>query len=364
MPEPVLEDTFVPQVLFIEPIQYWGAASALMKTWAWHRGILTESFVGYFQDTDVQNFSDFEETSSDGSTVYRSPSPLRNESLALGPTATQEEQLYFVQIPESPLATSPCLETSTSSTSLPMHFDTDDIPLVDTADIQTSLPVGRTEFVEAIDDLRTFILQRVDDSNSAILSKLHTLERGLRDTLLDQDANARKLINSVCQDAHTLSDVQKMHLNDVKKDVLAQGVTDGADSLEIRRAINAVDARILLLDGQVAAIRSEQLEFQAKIAADILSLSTQLGDLVEYIRGGDAKKGEGSSSRRPLSTPVIQGESSGNVVRATEIISQTDIDAAQRDIFERMARSDREIDRERRERRLSRSGAYKRRRGL
>ncbi|KZV43991.1 hypothetical protein F511_30996 [Dorcoceras hygrometricum] len=273
-----------------------------------------------------------EESSSDGSTVYRSPSPLCDESLALGPTASQEEQLYFVQSPGSPPASSPCLETSTSSTSLSMHFDTDDIPL------------------------------RIDDSNSAILSKLHTLERGLRDTLHDQDSNTCKFINSVCQDAHTMSDVQKMHLNDVKKTVLAQCVTAGADSLEIRRAINAVDAKILLLDEQVAAVRNEQLEFQTKISADFLILSTQIGNLVEYIRGGDAKNGEGSSSNRPLPTPVVQSEGTGAAVRITEP-TQADIDAAQRDIFERMTRADRERDRERRERRLSRSGAYNRRRG-
>ncbi|KZV26871.1 hypothetical protein F511_22432 [Dorcoceras hygrometricum] len=250
------------------------------------QGILTESFVGYFQDTDVQNFSDFEESSSDESTVYHSPSPLRDESLALGPTAAHEEQFYSVQSPASTPLTSPCLETYTSSTSLSMHFDTDDISLAGAAGISTSLPVGRTEFVEALDDLRAFILQRVDDSNSAILSKLHTLERGLRDTLHDQDANTRKLINSVCQDAHTMSDVQKIHLNDVKKTVLAQGVTAGADSLEIRRAINAVDAKMLSLDGQI-------------------------GDLVDYIRGGDAKKGEGSSSH-PQSPPSnVQDQGSG-----------------------------------------------------
>ncbi|KZV16443.1 hypothetical protein F511_31017 [Dorcoceras hygrometricum] len=313
LPETVIEDTFVPHVFFIEPVQYWGAAPALIKTWGWNRvctdivryhmfgclrpvreyvctdivvynlgieripasfrkifaqDIFTDSFVGYFRDSDVQNISDFEESSSDGSTVYRSPSPLRDEPLALGPgilTVAQEEQLYFVQNPESPPATSPCLETSTSSTSMSMHFDADDIPVDDTADIHTSLPVGRTEFVEAIDDLRAFILQRIDDSNSEILSKLHTLERGLRDTLHDQDANARKLINT-----------------------------------------------------------------------DLLSLSTQLGDIVDYIRGGDAKKGEGSSSRRPLPTPVHQSEGTGDAVRITEL-TQADIGNANRAILERMS---------------------------
>ncbi|KZV46141.1 hypothetical protein F511_13967 [Dorcoceras hygrometricum] len=212
-------------------------------------------------------------------------------------------------------------------------------------------------FVEAIDDLRAFILQRIDDYNSAILSKLHTLERGLRDTLHDQDANACKLINSICQDAHTISDVQKIHLNDVKKVFLAQGVTAGADSLEIRKEFKALDAKINSLDGQVAAIRNEQLEFQTKIAADILSLSTHLGDLVEYIRGGDAKKGEGSNSRRPLPTPVHQSEGTGDAVRLTEP-TQADIDIANRAILERMKNEDRERERSR----GSRSGSYKRRR--
>ncbi|KZV45042.1 hypothetical protein F511_29490 [Dorcoceras hygrometricum] len=160
-----------------------------------------------------------------------------------------------------------------------------------------------------------------------------------------------------------IDDLQILRLNELKKTVMAQSVTADTDSLAIRNRFNALDAKILLLDGQVAAIRSEQLEFQAKMAADFLSLSTQIGDLVDYIRGGDAKKREGSSSRRPLPAPVNQGESSGNVIRTTEIISPTDIDAAQRDIMERMMRADRERDRERIERRLSRIGSYKRRRG-
>ncbi|KZV48628.1 hypothetical protein F511_26626 [Dorcoceras hygrometricum] len=271
----------------------------------------------------------------------------------------------IVESPESPPPIPQRQESSSSSSDSQMNFDTTDFPLDDTTEAQTSLPAAT---VEAIDDLRAFILQRIDDSNSAILSKLHTLERGLRDALHDQDENARKLINSVCQDAHTISDVQKIHLNDVKKIVLAQGVTAGADSLEIRKEFKAIDAKINSLDGQVATIRSEHLEFQARISADLLSLSTKIGDLVDYIRSGDAKKGEGSSSRRPLPTPVHRSEGTGDAVRLTEP-TQADIDNANRAILERMRnedslRTERERDRARRERRLSRSGAYKRRRGF
>ncbi|KZV41457.1 hypothetical protein F511_36014 [Dorcoceras hygrometricum] len=54
------------------------------------------------------------------------------------------------------------------------------------------------------------------------------------------------------------------------------------------------------LDGKVATVRSELLDFRAKVEENHLNLSTQLGFLVDYInRGGDTKKGEGGSSSRP-----------------------------------------------------------------
>ncbi|KZV43804.1 subtilisin-like protease [Dorcoceras hygrometricum] len=238
VPESVVDTEFVPHGIFIEPVRYWGVAPSLIKTWGWARvctevvrysmfgclrpGVYTDSFVGYFSDSDVQSIQEFDSTSSDGSTVYRSPSPQvesfeeaesiePSAHLALGPALSgvaQEEQSYLLRVQNLPL----------------LHF-------------------------------------------------------------------------------------------------------------------------------KVAAIRSEQLEIQAKIAADILILSTQLGDLVDYIRGGDAKKGEGSSSRRPLPPPVNQGEGSGNrtsgdTVRTTEI-AQRDIDNAQRDILERFMAADRQRERER-----------------
>ncbi|KZV50112.1 nuclear matrix constituent protein 1-like protein [Dorcoceras hygrometricum] len=247
--------------------------------------------------------------------------------------------------------------------SAPVHLDGDAIPLEDNVSVQTTFPAATADLSPLLDDLKTSLSQRMDNAHSDILSRLHTIERGLQNTLGHQNDYFRNLIQSARQEGQNQDDLQILRLNELKKTVMAQGVTADTDSLAVRNRFNALDAKILLLDGQFAAIRSEQLEFQAKIAADLLSLSTQIGDLVDYIRGGDAKKGEGISSRRPLPTPVNQGESSGNVVRTTEIISQTDIDTAQRDIMERMMRAYRERDRERRERRLSRSGSYKRRRG-
>ncbi|KZV20900.1 hypothetical protein F511_27769 [Dorcoceras hygrometricum] len=152
---------------------------------------------------------------------------------------------------------------------------------------------------------------------------------------------------SARQDGQNQDDIQTLRFNAFQKVVLAQGVTAGADSVEVRKEIKALDAKITSLDGQVAAIRNEQLEFQSKIAADILNISTQLGDLVDYIRGGDAKKGEGSSRRCPLPPPVNQSEGSGgDTVRTTEI-TQRDIDNTQRKILERLMAADRQRERER-----------------
>ncbi|KZV55386.1 hypothetical protein F511_03867 [Dorcoceras hygrometricum] len=259
---------------------------------------------------------------------------------------------------------SPRQETSASSSSdSPMHLNGDDIPLEENVNVQTTFPDATADLSPLLDDLKTSLSQRMDNAHSDILSILHTIERGLQNTLGHQNDYFRNLIQNARQEGQNQDDLQILRLNELNKTVMAQGVTTDTDSLAVRNRFNALDAKILLLDGQVAAIRSEQLEFQAKMAADLLSLSTHIGDLFDYIRGGDAKKGEGSSSRRPLPTPVNQCESSGIVIRTTEIISQTDIDTAQRDIMERMMRADRERDRERRERSLSRSGSYKRRRG-
>ncbi|KZV48752.1 OTU domain-containing protein [Dorcoceras hygrometricum] len=390
VPESVVDTDFDPHGFFIEPVQYWGAAPSLIKTCGWARvcieivrysmfwclrpGVYTDSFVGYFSGSDVESIAEIDLTSSDGSTVYRSPSPQVESSeeaesvepiahLALGPVISgvaQEEQSYFVEIPESPPPAFQHQETSILSSDSPVHFNSDDIPLDDTADVQTTFPAVTVDLSPLLDDLKISLSQHMDNAQSDILSRLHTIERGLRDTLGQQNEYFRNLIQSARQDGQNQDDIQTLRFNEFKKVVLAQGVTAGADSVEVRKEIKALDAKINSLDGQVVAIKSEQLEFQTKTAADLLSLSTQLGDIVDYIRGGDAKKGEGSSSRRPLPPSVNQGEGSGNrdsgdTVRTTDI-PQRDIDTAQRNILERLMNADRE---RQMERERSRSGYHK-----
>ncbi|KZV51602.1 hypothetical protein F511_25601 [Dorcoceras hygrometricum] len=340
-------------------------------------GVHTDSFVGYFGDSNVQSDleidSDFEESYSDAPTVYCSPSPSLQEadSFALGPAifsgVAQEEQLYYVQSPVSSPAISLHQESSSSSTDVSMHFNSEDISLNARTDTQPSAPVDFTVFTDALEDLRLSMSQRIHDSNCEILSKINSVEIGVREALLKQNDLIRQSLQNARRDHETQGFSQVMHINDLKKGMLAQVGPVFQDLMDIKRSQREQDAKITALDGQVAAIRNEQLDFQSKIAADLLSLSTQFGDIVDYIRGGDAKKGEGSSSRPPHSLPgsssrPLQPPPADQIRDSGHVSSLEELEEAAERLRE-ADRRERERDRQRRERRLSRSGAFKRRRG-
>ncbi|KZV57300.1 hypothetical protein F511_39619 [Dorcoceras hygrometricum] len=261
-----------------------------------------ETLPNRFRRIIRQGIDEVDLVSSEGSTVYRSPSPIFQETdsfdhnlrFALGPAipvVAQAEQFYYVDSPEFRPPTSPRQETSASSSSdSPVHLNGDDIPLEEDVNVQTTFPAATADLSPLLDDMKTSLSQRMDNAHSDILSRLHTIERGLQNTLGHQNDYFRNLIQNARQEGQNQDDLQILRLNELKKTVMAQGVTADTDSLAVRNRFNVLDANIILLDGQI-------------------------GDLVDYIRGGDAKKGEGSSSRRPLPTPVNQGESSGNVIR-------------------------------------------------
>ncbi|KZV46724.1 hypothetical protein F511_13749 [Dorcoceras hygrometricum] len=255
--------------------------------------------------------SDFDSASSSGDTVYRSPSPP-DYAYALGPpilsTTAQEEKLYFVQSPASSPAASPLQESSSSSSDVSLHFDSEDLPVRDQAAAHTSAPVASNVSTAALEDLKSYFSQRIDESTHDIRSKVNTVEFNVRGDLLKQQAWLCKTF----QDACDILERQSKQMNDLKKVLMAPVGTIFQDLFDIKKNQRAQEAKLNALDGQVAALRNDQLEFQNRISADLLSLSTQFADIVEFIRGGDAKKGESGSSsrpppvrveRRPLPTP-------------------------------------------------------------
>ncbi|KZV18966.1 hypothetical protein F511_26980 [Dorcoceras hygrometricum] len=172
---------------------------------------------------------------------------------------------------------------------------------------------------------------------------------------------------------------EKMSLEDILMTIPAiiQVGAAALDTVDVRREVKAMNAKVDILSSRLddvkkdfeatkEAISHQLLEFQIQAQANYIILTDQLGQLVDYInRGGNAKKGEGESSRGPQPPPAVQIRDigyvggSGDVVRTTEI-TQADVDAANRQILERMMREDRERERERRSQ--SRSGSFKRKR--
>ncbi|KZV54283.1 hypothetical protein F511_24339 [Dorcoceras hygrometricum] len=219
-----------------------------------------------------------------------------------------EEKLYFVQSPASSPAASPLQESSSSSSDVSMHFDSEDLPVRDQEAAHTSAPVASNVSTAALEDLKSYFSQRIDESTYELGSKVNAVEFNVRGDLVKQQAWLRQTFQSACD----ILERQSKQMNDLKKGLMAPVGTILQDLFDIKKNQRAHEAKLNALDGQVAALRNDQLEFQNRISADLLSLSTQFADIVEFIRGGDAKKGESGSSsrpppvrveRRPLPTP-------------------------------------------------------------
>ncbi|KZV39628.1 hypothetical protein F511_33817 [Dorcoceras hygrometricum] len=160
---------------------------------------------------------------------------------------------------------------------------------------------------ESFDDLRASISRiivnqskesrRQGYSHDEVLVKIKNLERTLLDTLYQQDKAFRSLIQSVRQENHNDTDVLSLAL----KAVRAQNAILSTDLEDARKEVKEQKAIIEDMDERLATVRSELLDFRAQ-AGELQNLTTQLGELVDYInRGGNDKKGE---ERRPPSSTV------------------------------------------------------------
>ncbi|KZV35755.1 hypothetical protein F511_36004 [Dorcoceras hygrometricum] len=335
VPTSVVEEDFVPHGYLIEPVQYWGAAPSLIKTWGWARGVDTDSFFRYFSDSDVESLAEIDLSSLDAPT---------------------EELPYFVESPESPPPISPRQESSSSSTDVSMHFDKDDILLDDNANVQPTLsdvPVAISPF---FDDLKTYLSQRMDTANSGILSRLHTIARGIRDTLGQQNDYFRGSIQSVRQDAQTQDNIQTLRFNEFRKNALAQNASIFTGLADVRKEVQELNAKVDIMatnleivkkdvETSQEAISHQLLEFQAQAQANHNILHAQLSELVaEDLNHHPVDQNMGSDNTGGVSA-----------LRPSDIIEGI-IDADRRTSTEDLMRAERERDRTRRERRLNYSG--------
>ncbi|KZV55578.1 hypothetical protein F511_12684 [Dorcoceras hygrometricum] len=282
------------------------------------QGLASHNFVnsvvqkdlGDTEEVVLTGVEDVDLVSSDVSTVYRSPSPpspgvdsLEHDlRFALGPAifsrVGQEERFYFVQSPDSPPAFSPHHESSSSSTDVSLHFDSTDVPVHAQAATHAPASVDVTKLAEILEDLQSSLTQRIHDSNCEMISKLNSVELGVRGDLLKMQSLLRQSFETACRVLERQSNTHTAQLTDLKKGLMGPVGTIFGDLFDIKKKQREQDARLLTMDEQIDAIRNEHLEFQSKIAADMLSLSTQVGDIADFLRSGVAKNGEmGSSSR-------------------------------------------------------------------
>ncbi|KZV41339.1 hypothetical protein F511_37945 [Dorcoceras hygrometricum] len=247
------------------------------------KGVHTDCFVGYFDASCVQpsikTTSGIESSSSSASTVYRSPSPILQEVNSpdlepVAPTDDLEELIYFVEVPHSPSPVVQVPESPSSSSDSQVHFDSADIHLDSAADTHTYLPTASVDFVSLLDALQTSLCQRMDDANNEIFSRLHSTERSVQTSLGHQTDYLRRLIESAQQAGQTQDDIQLLRLNELRKFVMAIDIKVGTDSLDFRNKFSSLDAKFR--------------------------------EIVDFIRSGDAKKGESGSSSRP---PPVRVES-------------------------------------------------------
>ncbi|KZV21216.1 hypothetical protein F511_17950 [Dorcoceras hygrometricum] len=266
----------------------------------------------------------------------------------------------FVQLLDEHLSSASTSETSA------MHFDETDI-----ATTVSSLPTVSTDLSTSLANIQTILSKHIDASQGGILSKLHKIEQGFRDSLRQQEEAFKTLIQGARQESRNIDNVQTLRFNEFGKIVLAQNASVFTGLADVRKEVQEMNAKVDIMSSRLDDVRKDVeatkedishqlLEFQSQAQANYIILTDQLGQLVDYVnRGGNAKKGEGESSRGPQPPPAVQIRDSGNAcgsgdaVRTSET-TQAYIDAANRQILERMMREDRERERERR-RTLTRS---------
>ncbi|KZV35404.1 cell division control protein 2C [Dorcoceras hygrometricum] len=293
IPESVVEENLVPHGYLIEPVQYWGATQSLIKSWGWAR-VCTEVVRSRFFDPIVQ--------------------------LALGPSViAQEEQLYFVQSPDSPPPVFQQQDSSSSSSSRheqmdyrvdsPMDEETSAtrIYFVDeAADDQTSPPPPMsTDVAESLNQLRASIsrlsihtIEKTGDLKFELLSRIDDLEKAFKDSLLRQETIFQNQIHFARQEANHHKTALSLEMLQYHTEAKARDRVMLTDLAEIRSQTR-----------EIPIIKQNLTDFQQKTETALDHIISQLSELVAYInRGGNDKKGETSSSRGPQPPPDDRGK--------------------------------------------------------
>ncbi|KZV36096.1 hypothetical protein F511_31412 [Dorcoceras hygrometricum] len=203
-----------------------------------------------------------------------------------------------------------------SSDESSMHFN-DTNAAVTSLSLPTAaadVPDAFAQLCASIDKLRFEQIRRKDDVDKlrdTLLMHIRDLEKEFTERFDAHDRTYRVLLNNIRHDAQDHKNLLSLDIKSSQQKLSIQVAASALDTVDVRKVLKELDAKVTYLDGQVAAIRNDLLNFHAKAEENHLNLSTQLGFLIDYInRGGDAKKREGRSSR-PQPPPDDQSRPSG-----------------------------------------------------
>ncbi|KZV15671.1 hypothetical protein F511_38077 [Dorcoceras hygrometricum] len=294
---PVGSINFFRTLAVVEPVSVFVPRQSSVICWRLSQ--LCTAFVRYslFAGLSTEDISSFVSTIALDRTVLRNVQIVQS-SISVAPSG------QMMMLDQSSFSSS----TSDDSS---MHFDDHD-----TADTSISLPPAATDVIESlaklrasIDQVRSEQFRRKEDAHNLkdiLLVHLRDLEKRISARFDEQD----RVHSALRKDTHDQKNLLSLDLKSTHQNLSAQIAVAAFDTVDVQKVVKEINAKVNYLDGKVAEIRSEQLDFRAKTEENYLNLSTQLGLIVDYLRSGDAKKGESCSSR-PQPPPDNQSRPSG-----------------------------------------------------
>ncbi|KZV58664.1 hypothetical protein F511_42073 [Dorcoceras hygrometricum] len=264
-------------------------------------------------------------------------------SIALDRTilrSVQRSQDSFAVAPSVQLSLEQHQSSSSSDSSSSLHFDQTDVDAT-----ASSQPTISPDLSAVFADFQAALSEQIFASQSDISSRMHKLEQSVCDSLRDQADIFKNLFQGARQETHTIDDVHTIRFNEFRKNVLTQNATIFQGLADVRKEVDAVNAKVDIMAKRVndiqkdaeatkEALSHQLLEFQSSAQENHNVIHAQLSELVDYIHRGSAdKKGE-SGSRGLQKPPDTQKEGSAvtpsfeqRVQMAQRRIVQTVLDA-------------------------------------
>ncbi|KZV27313.1 TMV resistance protein N [Dorcoceras hygrometricum] len=246
-------------------------------------------------------------------------------------------------------------QSSSSDSSSSLHFDQTDVDAT-----ASSRPTISPDLSAVFADFQAALSEQIFASQSDISSRMHKLEQSVCDSLRDQADIFRNLFQGARQETHTIDDVHTIRFNEFRKNVLTQNATIFQVLADVRKEVDAVNAKVDIMAKRVndiqkdaeatkEALSHQLLEFQSSAQENHNVIHAQLSELVDYIHRGSADK-KGESGSRGLQKPAnTQKEGSAvtptfeqRVQMAQPRIVQTVLDADANRASQEAAERDRE----------------------